>query len=110
MSNRNYNKMYGKPVVEAKNTAELETGTEVQMAIEGVAEPEIVPAVKQAVVVNCARLNVRKEPSPTAPIVAEIPVSSEVEVYENESVDNYYKICTAIGAEGYCVKDYLKLK
>lgn len=133
MSNKNYNKMYNKPqaeVVEEAIEQEVETvveptaepvaepaaEVEIQTAIEEVAEPEVLTPVEEteelvtAIVVNCAKLNVREEPSPKAEVVATIDASNEVVVYDSESFGNYYKICTAAGIEGYCVKDYLQLK
>jgi uncharacterized protein YgiM (DUF1202 family) len=103
----------------AENPAEfVEPIVEVQMAIEEIAEPEILapveepkqPDILSAIVVDCAKLNVREEPSPRANVVAIIDASNEVVVYDSESFGNYYKVCTASGIEGYCIKDYLKLK
>lgn len=130
MSNKNYNKMYNKPSAEVKEAIEQEAETvvetpveipvepvvEVQMAIEEVAEPEVIVPVEEteepitAIVVDCAKLNVREEPSPRGAVVAIIDASNEVVICESESFGNYYKVCTAAGIEGYCVKDYLKLK
>ena len=125
MSNQNYNKMYKshqpeaqkvtdqevETVVEAPAVESTEPVVEVQMAIEGVAEPEVIqPVIQYAIVVGCAKLNVREEPSPRAEVVGVIDASNEVVVYDSESFGNYYKVCTASGVEGYCVKDYLELK
>lgn len=126
MSNKNYNKMYNKPAAEVQEAIEMETETivetpvdispepvvEVQMAIEEVAEPEVLTSEEPltAVVVGCAKLNVREEPTSKATVVAVIDASNEVVVYDSESFGNYYKVCTASGIEGYCVKDYLELK
>lgn len=118
----NYNKMYNnaknqepetivEPVVEEPVA---EPAADIQMAIEGVAEPEVIadpaPDVLSAIVVDCAKLNVREEPSPKANVIAIIDASNEVVVHDSESFGNYYKICTASGIEGYCIKDYLSLK
>lgn len=141
MSNKNYHKMYNTPkaevveevadqeveitetteLTETTETTELTETTEtviepeVQMAIEEVAEPEVLTPEEPeqpvtAIVVNCAKLNVREEPSPRAEVVAVIDASNEVVVYDSESFGNYYKVCTASGIEGYCVKGYLELK
>ena len=134
MSNKNYNKMYNNSQTEVveevaeqevettatseviETVAEVEPEVEIQMAIEEVAEPEVLAPVEEteepatAVVVGCAKLNVREEPAPNGAVVAVIDASNEVVVYDSESFGNYYKVCTASGIEGYCVKDYLKLK
>lgn len=124
MSHKNYNKMYNAPSATVEEFADqvidpeiqLPTAEVMQMSIPEVAEPEVTDetateAIAEsviAVVVDCLKLNVRAEPSPTSKVVATIDASTEVAVYD--SVGNYYKICTASGIEGYCVKDYLNIK
>lgn len=130
MSNRNYQKIYDEHKAETtitENVSEavvnpepvVEPVVEVwQMSVVEPAEPEVITPVEEpeqaaivsAIVVDCAKLNVREEPSPKADVVAVIDASNEVVVYDSESFGNYYKVCTAAGIEGYCVKDYLQLK
>lgn len=125
MSHKNYNKMYNKPetkpvveeqveVVEEVFEPAVEVEPEVPEVIEEPiveAEPEVVtgPALILATVVGCARLNVRKEPSPDADVVTIINASEVLSCYP-EPVGNYYNVITASGTRGYCVKEYLKLK
>lgn len=72
--------------------------------------PEAVaPKAKEAVVVDCAKLNVRVEPSSDAEIVGQINASTKLEVYEDESTDEFYKICTHSGVEGYCMKKFINI-
>lgn len=61
-------------------------------------------------VVRCAKLNVRKEPIADAMIVGTLSVSSEVMIDEAESTEDFYKVCTASGMEGYCVKEYITIQ
>jgi hypothetical protein len=68
-------------------------------------KPEVV-----GVVVDCAKLNVRAQPNPRATVVCVIPQSSEVTVDEAESTEEFYKVCTAAGAEGFCMKEFIELK
>lgn len=130
MSKQNYHKMYNKPQADTQEVIEQEVetavetvadvvtepATEIQMAIDGVAEEVVIEEPKaainktHAIVVGCAKLNVREEPSPKATVVAIIDASNEVVVSEDESFGNYYKVLTASGVEGYCIKDYLELK
>ena len=129
MSHKNYNKMYNKPeirpvvgeqaeVIEEVLEPAVEVVPEVPEVIEEPvveAEPEVIeePAdrivVSVATLVGCERLNVRKEPSPNAEIVTVLNKTDEV-ACEPELIGNYYKVHTTSGIEGYCVKDYLKLK
>ena len=60
-------------------------------------------------VVDCIMLNVRKEPSIESEILCEISWSTELMVYEDESTDEFYKICTASGIEGYCMKKFISI-
>jgi uncharacterized protein YgiM (DUF1202 family) len=75
-----------------------------------VVETKQVEKTVSAVVVNCAKLNVREEPTSNAKVIAVIDASSEVIICGQEGFGNYYKVCTASGIEGYCVKDFLELK
>ena len=61
------------------------------------------------IVVECAKLNVRKEPAADAEILTTIPKGSEVQVDIFESTEDFYKVCTGAGVEGYCVKDYINI-
>lgn len=60
-------------------------------------------------VVDCVRLNVREEPSTKASVVFEIPVGSMVFIDETCSTDEFYKICTEHGVEGYCMKKFIEI-
>lgn len=82
-----------------------------------ISEPEIVvPAVPEkeapknlGKVVDCVKLNVREEPSIKAFVVFEIAVGSTVFVDETCSTDEFYKICTEHGVEGYCMKKFIEI-
>lgn len=70
-------------------------------------EPEVVETLKIGRVFGCSRLNVRKAPKFDADVVCEIPVNTEVEIDEDESKGDFYKIYTASGIEGFCMKSYI---
>ena len=61
------------------------------------------------VVTNCVKLNVRKEPVADAEILTEIPLAAEVQVDVLKSTEDFYKVTTGVGIEGYCVKDYINI-
>lgn len=75
-------------------------------------EPVIEQPVKHVTgyVVNCAKLNVRNEPKPHSEILCTIEQDSEVEIDEAQSTEDFYKICSAAGIEGYCVKYFINIK
>lgn len=61
------------------------------------------------VVANCLRLNVREKPSKEANIICVIQLGSEVKIDEIESTDEFYKVCTETGVEGFCMKQYITI-
>lgn len=74
-----------------------------------VEEPEVIkPTV--GYVINCAKLNVRDNPYTHSKVLCTIERDSEVEIDEARSTEDFYKICTAAGIEGYCVKYFIKIK
>ena len=114
----NYSKMAEEAVEEAVETVEVpevveavET-VEVPEVVEQPAEPEVpVEEVKtlKGIVTGCAKLNIREEPSVKTRVLAIVDASNEMAVYQDESFGNFYKVCTASGIEGYCMKDYVTL-
>ena len=69
---------------------------------------ETVPAPKIGRVFGCTSLNVRKAPKTNATVICTINCHAEVEIDELESTDDFYKICTASGIEGYCMKKFIR--
>ena len=82
-----------------------------------VSEPEVVvPTVPEketpknlGKVIDCVKLNVREEPNTKASVVFEITVGSTVFIDETCSTDEFYKICTEHGVEGYCMKKFIEI-
>jgi hypothetical protein len=61
-------------------------------------------------VVNCIRLHIHAEPDLNSEIVCKVRYLTEVEIDLEKSAEGFYKICTAIGAEGFCQKDLITIK
>ena len=78
-------------------------------AAEVVPEPEADPTII-GTVVDCVRLRVRESSSSNAAVICEIPKDSEVLIDDKESTDDFYKVCTESGAEGFCMKKFIALK
>ena len=76
-----------------------------------VQELKIVEPVKEVkgVVINCARLNVRKDPEPKAEILCTVDANHELMIDEADSTEDFYKVYTAAGIEGYCVKYFIAI-
>lgn len=68
------------------------------------------PVMVVGVVTDCSKLNVREKPKANAKILTEIPVKSDVIINEEESTKEFYKVCTATGVEGYCMKKYITIQ
>jgi len=62
------------------------------------------------VVSDCDSLNVRSEPNIECDVVGVLRSGSEVIIYDKETAEDFYKICTSAGFDGYCMKQYITLK
>ena len=112
--NRNYFNMYNKNNnnVQAEETpaveeAVVEAPVEIEAAEEVAEETKPEKVLKDGVVVNCAKLNVRKAPSKNADILGVIARYDDVKVDMEESTEDFYKVFTEAGVEGYCVKTFI---
>lgn len=61
-------------------------------------------------VYNCVRLNVRCNPSIDADVVFEIDRGTKLMIDENESTEDFYKVCTESGIEGFCMKQFVTIE
>ena len=72
-------------------------------------EPEVFKP-KTGKVAGCRMLNVRSEPDVFASIVCTLAEGTEVEVNEDESANDFYKICTTAGVEGFSMKRFITIQ
>ena len=61
-------------------------------------------------IVNCLRLRIHSEPNLRSEIICKVRYLTEVTIDLNSSTEDFYKICTAIGAEGFCQKELITIK
>lgn len=61
-------------------------------------------------IVTCSRLNIYSEPNFESEIVCKAYQSTEAVVDLSNSTEDFYKVYTAIGAEGFCQKDFMSIK
>ncbi len=128
MSNNNYNKMYENnkeqkavdtnPI--AQQPAEVASEPKqpvVEPVVEPVTEPVVsepkqpeAPQIRKAIVCNCTKLNVRKNPFSNADVLEIINADAEVEVRNPDAKGKFYPVRTESGIEGFCMKEYLKMK
>lgn len=64
----------------------------------------------KGVVVKCSKLFVRTEPTRDCNPAGVINENDEVIIDVENSTDDYYKIVTTEGLEGYCLKTYIEMK
>ena len=81
---------------------------EVVETSEEVVAPE--PKEVTGVVKECAKLNVRTHPSMLASVVTEIKAGTKVVINETESTEDFYKVCTEAGVEGFCMKKFIAVE
>ena len=64
------------------------------------------------VVDGCTKLNVRKEPYKDAEVLCVINKGEEVvfDTEEEATYEYFYKIVTATGVKGYCMKQFINIK
>ena len=81
----------------------------VEEVVESTPEPEVSaePAPTIGVVINCSKLNVRTNPHKNSEVVATVNTGSELTIDISKSTLDWYKICTASGIEGYCMKQFV---
>lgn len=79
-------------------------------------EPELVketvdtitlPKNVNGVVVNCSKLNVREEPSIESAVICVLDVMSEIEIDVTKSDNEWVKVHTVTGVEGYCMRKFV---
>ena len=71
-----------------------------------VEEPKV-EELKTGKVTGCTKLNVRKKADKDADVLAIIDCNKEVTVNLSDSTEEFYKICTPAGIEGYCMKKFV---
>lgn len=88
------------PVVEAP---------EIKMVVE-TADTVALPKMITGFVSDCAKLNVRVEPSADADVICVLNNATEVEINLDNSTNEWFSVCTAAGIEGYCMRKFVNAK
>lgn len=80
---------------------------EPQIPEEEVSEPK-----KQmiGVVMDCSILNIRAKSNIKSEIIATVKSGTKLMIDEDESVGEWFKICTEAGIEGFCMKKYVSVR
>ena len=59
---------------------------------------------------GCSKLNIRKAPNVNADIECVVNEGSELKIDKSKSIEGWFNICTANGAEGYCMSKFVEIK
>lgn len=62
---------------------------------------------KIGTVVDCMALNIRKEPNLTCEVVTMVLSGSQLTISRSGATEDFYKVSTSDGIEGYCLKQYV---
>ena len=54
---------------------------------------------------DCLRLHIYSKPDVNSEVVCKVRYLTDLIISDGESTKDFYKVYTAIGAEGYCRKD-----
>lgn len=69
-----------------------------------------IPKTINGIVANCTKLNIRKGPSTNAEILGVVNVDSEMKIDMDKSNDKWFYVSTAVGIDGYCMRDFVNAK
>ena len=64
----------------------------------------------KGVVSVCEKLNMRKEANKESDVVTILSKNTEVKINLSESTDDFYKVTTSMGFEGFCMKKFIYVK
>lgn len=104
-------KVEEEPVVEVQQEEVIDVVDVIETPAEPVNEPEVQPEVKTVTgtVNGCEKLNVRVAPNAEATPATVINKGATVVIDEKLSTDEWYRVCTETGVEGYCMKQFIKV-
>lgn len=73
-------------------------------------ETVALPATVTGTVTGCSKLNVRVKPAIDAEVVTVLNSDSKVEIDPARSTNDWLKITTSAGVEGYCMRKFVSAK
>lgn len=97
--------------VTEETVVENKTVTDTDVIVETIENKSVVEsntgAVGKGVVANCTKLNVRSKPSKSADVVTVLDANDKITIDVDESTEDWFKICTAGGVKGYCMRKFV---
>lgn len=111
----NYNKMSKKRRNEPEETIQqpieaVESVEPVEAVVEEpIAETPEPTTIEEGVVSGCAQMYVRSEAFVESEPVGIIKSGTKVQIFEDESTDDFYSVCTETGLAGFCMKKFISV-
>lgn len=107
MSNKKDYTRFSRPETAVSEPVVEQVVESVIESVEEVKVPEVEPTI--GIVTDCVRLNVREDAESNAPIVGTINAQTELVIDMAESTNDFYKVITSAGIEGYCMKRFITI-
>ena len=119
MSKRNYTQYSKQPAVVDETPVTIDEEVKaVEVKMEPVEVPMVEAPVVEApkpqpqkpvtgVVANCTKLNVRAKADASATVVCVLNVGTEVVINMKKSNNEWFKVRTESGAEGFCMRKFI---
>lgn len=116
---RHFNKPENNNVVENiedKNEEVLEGQVDVEELINNDTPDTVTEVVEEnskeviGYVSGCEKLNLRKEASKDSSVVTILYKYAELQIDESKSTEEFYKVTTLAGIEGYCMKKFISVR
>lgn len=110
----NYNKMSKKHDKETEELLEkideiIPQAVEVEEPVAEPVEDTVPEPMPIEGVVECDQLYVRSEASVDSEPLGIIKRDTVVRIYESESTDDFYSVCTETGLTGFCMKKFISV-
>jgi len=117
MSRKNYSKFFepdnNDVQLEVTHHLTMQTELDEEVINEEVVNEEVINEMPNpyGIVTGCKRLNVRKESNKESDVVCIIDEGAEVVIDSKSSTtEDFYKVTTSNGVEGYCMKKFITIK
>lgn len=66
--------------------------------------------IEIGLVTDCDKLNIRERPTVESPVVCEVVCQAELVIDEKGSTEQFYKVCTDAGIEGFCMREFITIQ
>ena len=93
-----------KIIEQIEETVEIEPEEKIEEKVE---EVEEINTVVKGEVTGCVKLNVRRGAVKTSDVIEIIEEGDIVEINDNRSTEDWYRVRTEDGKEGFCMKEYI---